>query len=400
MPGRWVVVRIAVRIDCICNPLKRATLRYVPLMAKWFWVIRACVVGLAADLFPPQARDWSLATTAPLSPKAHRRLAREAATQPFAKAAQALNEDWHSTYDGKQIQRWAQAAGEQLLDDQTVERQAYQRGGRPQGPRNDPQLLVIGMDGGRVQNREKNSENGSRWREDKVLTISSYLPGDGQDKDPKALVTTYLATMKTSDDFGVLARLEAERRGIRQARQVIVLGDGAAWIDTLHQRHFHRHVRIIDWYHAAEHLYDVAKAAHPEHADAQQPLAQRLTDALWNGHVQSVILAIEALTHRAGPPRANDPADHPRRVLHQNLGYFQRHGQHMNYPQYRQRGWPIGSGMTEAGVKQFNKRVKGTEQFWYNQGVEPILALRSLWLSNDDRWNHHWRYHKPLRTAA
>jgi len=119
-------------------------------MAKWCWVIRACVVGPAADLFPPQARDWLLTTTSPLSPKAHRRLACEAATQPFAKAAQALNEDWNIHYDGKQIQRWAQAAGQQLLDDQATERQAYQCGLRPQGPCNDPSLLVIGMDGGRV----------------------------------------------------------------------------------------------------------------------------------------------------------------------------------------------------------------------------------------------------------
>jgi len=38
-------------------------------------------------------------------------------------------------------------------------------------------------------------------------------------------------------------------------------------------------------------------------------------------------------------------------------------------------------GNTEAGVKQFNKRVKGTEQFWSEDGVEAILCLRGLWLS-------------------
>ncbi len=51
--------------------------------------------------------------------------------------------------------------------------------------------------------------------------------------------------------------------------------------------------------------------------------------------------------------------------------------------------------MTEAGVKQFNKRVKGTEQFWHNHGVEPILALRSLGLSDDDRWDHYWLCQSP-----
>ena len=339
----------------------------------------------------------------PLSPRAQKRIAREAVVQPYAKAAQALNEDWGSDYDGKQIQRWAQRTGNALLGRQAVEREAYERGQRPRGPANDPLLLVIGMDGGRVQNRVKSSENGSRWREDKVLTISSYLPGvsgDGEDKAPQPLVTTYLATMEASDAFGVMARLEAERRGIRQAKEVVVIGDGGAWIDTLHQRHFQRHVRIIDWYHAAERLHDVAKAAHGEHAGEQQALAERLTTALWNGQVQSVAMAIEELARRAGPVQDDDPADHPRRVLHQNAGYFTRHAPHMNYPAYRQRGWPIGNGMTEGGVKQFNKRVKGTEQFWHNHGVEPILALRALWQSDDDRWHHHWLGHRPAPKAA
>ena len=336
----------------------------------------------------------------PLSPKAHQRVSREAVTQPFAKAAAALNEDWGCHYDAKQIQRWVAAAGERLLQQQAAERIAYQQDHRPKGPAHDPPLLVIDMDGGRVQNRHKNSETGSRWREDKVLTISSYLPGDGGERPPQPLVTTYLATMNDSDDFGVLATLEAERRGLRQAKHVVVIGDGAAWIDTLHERHFGYHTRIVDWYHAVEHLNDVAKAAHPDLVARQEALAKQLTDALYDGHVRQVIAMIESLALAAGPPRDQDPPSHPRRTLAQNVGYFQRHASHMNYPEYRRHGWPIGSGMTEAGVKQFNKRVKGTEQFWNDEGVEPILALRSLWLSNDDRWKHYWSTHAPPRRAA
>jgi len=64
-------------------------------------------------------------------------------------------------------------------------------------------------------------------------------------------------------------------------------------------------------------------------------------------------------------------------------------------------GWPIGSGNTEAGVKQFNKRVKGTEQFWSEDGVEAILCLRGLWLSQDERWVVYWKnWPAYLKTAA
>ena len=60
-------------------------------------------------LFPPQARDWGLPMAMSLSPKAAARVAREAAVQRFDPAARALNEDWGTQYDGRQVQRWAEA---------------------------------------------------------------------------------------------------------------------------------------------------------------------------------------------------------------------------------------------------------------------------------------------------
>ena len=67
---------------------------------------------------------------------------------------------------------------------------------------------------------------------------------------------------------------------------------------------------------------------------------------------------------------------------------------------YRAKGWPIGSGGTESAVKQFNKRVKGTEQFWSLPGVELLLALGALWLSQDGRWERYWNTRPAYRTAA
>lgn len=53
----------------------------------------------------------------------------------------------------------------------------------------------------------------------------------------------------------------------------------------------------------------------------------------------------------------------------------------MNNPEYRQKVWPICSGMTEAGM-------------------EIILALRAFWLSQDDRWNRYWSTRAPYSKAA
>lgn len=339
-------------------------------------------------------------TEAKLSPKAAERVAREATLQSFANAARAINLDWGTAYDGKQIERWAERLGQRMVVEREGQVEAYERGVRPSGPANDPALLMIGVDGGRVQSREKNPETGSRWREDKVLTITSCLPGNGHDKPPRPLVTTHLATMQNSKAFGKMTRVEAERRGIRQAQRVIFIGDGANWIDSLWNEHFFRHPRIIDYYHAVEHLYEVAKAVHPNELSSRDDLAGQLKSWLWDGQLDRLITRLEELAQAIGPPGAHDPPDHPRRTLTQNVGYFQRHRQHMNYPAYRAHGWPIASGITESGVKQFNRRVKGTDQFWLDPGAEAVLTLRACWLSQDNRWPHYWLGPTPTQEAA
>jgi hypothetical protein len=328
-------------------------------------------------------------------------VAREGALHSFDQAALALNEDWGTGLDGKQIQRWSEAIGEVVRSERDAEVGAYEQGQRPASVPNPPLLLVIGMDGGRVQTREKQGENGSRWREDKVSAITSYLPGDGtKEHPPEPLVTTYVATMDKTEGFGKLVHIEAERRGLRQAQTVLVMGDGGTWIDPLSQRERLDDQRIVDYYHAAEHLYEASRAALGKEASESLVLAEQLKDALWEGELDEVLAILTTHADRLGPPQESDGPDHPRRVLANNVCYFQRHRAHMDYPTYRRKGWPVGSGVTESAVKLFNKRVKGTEQFWSLPGVESILSLRALWLSQDDRWTRYWNTRSAYGKAA
>lgn len=344
-----------------------------------------------AGLFPPQERDWGLPTEAELSPKAAARIAREAANQSFDNAARALNIDWASGYDGKQIQRWAEALGQTLVDQRDQELAAMKKGELPQCKVNEHELLVIGMDGGRVQTREKSEETGSRWKEDKVLTITSCAKGDGDQKPPQKLVSTTLATMEDAKAFGPMTRLEAERRGIRNAVEVIGIHDGGNWIDPLWQKYFGCHKRILDYYHADEHLHEAARAAAASIAGkAPDALAEQLETLLWDGQIDLLLGQLQQLSSQAGKPLETDPPTHPRQVLAKNLMYFDRHRNQVDYPAYRAKGWPIGSGITESGVKRFGKRVKGTEQFWNVSGAETILMLRAKWLSEDEQSQYYW----------
>jgi hypothetical protein len=370
-------------------------------MDRWYCTNNAGGAGHVGNLFPPQARDWGLPAEVLLTSRAARRVAREGAVQSFDQAAKALNEDWGTKLDGKQVQRWSEAMGGVVMSARDAEVVAYEEGVRPAGPLNPPTLLVIGMDGGRVQTLEKQGENGSRWREDKVGAITSYLPGDGtKDHPPAPLVTTYVATMNKTEAFGKLVHVEAERRGLRRAQTVLVMGDGGNWIDPLSKRErLHDH-RIVDYYHAVEHLHEASQAAVGDNKSEATILADQLKDHLWEGRLDEVITLLKTHADHLGPAQESDGPEHPRRVLINNVGYFQTHRRHMDYPTYRKKGWPIGSGITESSVKLFNKRVKGTEQFWSLPGVESILSLRSLLLSQDDRWEAYWNTRPAYSKAA
>ena len=327
---------------------------------------------------------------APLTPLAAERLAREAAQHGFGPAARSLSIDWHGDLASAQIQRWSEALGDALVSQRQEQIKSLRRGIGPACPPNAALLVVVGMDGGRVQMREKNAESKSRWTEDKVATFTTYLPGDGKDQAPEPLVSTYVATMENVAGFGPQVALEAQRRGLTLAKLVLNISDGAAWIDFLAEQWRVADVRIIDYYHAIEHLHDVAEAVCGMKTPASWALWGELKTLLWEGRTSAVIAPIAHEQERAGPVQASDPDTHPRTILRRNLGYFQKHQEHMKYQEYRARGWPIGSGNTEAGVKCFNKRVKGTEQFWSKEGVEAIMALRALWLNQDGSWDRYW----------
>ena len=117
-------------------------------MAWWCSLGSTRGAARVAVLFLPQVRDWGLPAEAPLTSRAGRRVARDSALHSFDQAALALNEDWGTHLDGKQIQRWAEAMGRVVVRGREQEVEAYEQGHRPASPANAPALLVIGMDGG------------------------------------------------------------------------------------------------------------------------------------------------------------------------------------------------------------------------------------------------------------
>ena len=79
--------------------------------------------------------------------------------------------------------------------------------------------------------------------------------------------------------YFILMAGEARRRGAGHVRQLVILGDGAAWIWDLATRHFPEATKIVDLYHAREHLHELARLLEFILGDHKQDwLDERLAD--------------------------------------------------------------------------------------------------------------------------
>ena len=72
----------------------------------------------------------------------------------------------------------------------------------------------------------------------------------------------YVARRTAKGDFDTLLYGLARQAGLEQAKQIVILGDGALWIWKLACEQFPEAVQIVDLYHAQEHVWQVARAVY------------------------------------------------------------------------------------------------------------------------------------------
>jgi hypothetical protein len=134
-------------------------------------------------------------------------------------------------------------------------------------------------------------------------------------------------------------------------------------------------VAILDILHLLGYLYAAAGAA----AGAAGPAAwrgyQRWLTLAWSGRTTLLLAELQAAADRLGPPPAEAPETDPRRVLAETLRYVNNNQTRMDYPRYRKLGLPLSSAPVESVVKQYNRRIKGSEKFWLEGGVEAMPHL-------------------------
>jgi hypothetical protein len=183
---------------------------------------------------------------------------------------------------------------------------------------------------------------------------------------------SYVAELGSRRDaFGWQLYAEAQRRGAA-TREVVVVGDGAAWLWTLADLHFPHATQILDWFHATEYVWSAASAIWGEGTADRTAWAERQLRALWEGQVGEVLAELHRQT--AGGEAVSGAHT-----------YFTNQQARMNYPAYRTRGLPIGSGTIESGCKQLvSARLKQAGMIWRAEGAQQVVKVRA-WLKSG-RW--------------
>jgi len=142
-------------------------------------------------------------------------------------------------------------------------------------------------------------------------------------------------------------------------------------------------VKILDFYHACDHLKNGCDAAWGESTPRSKAEFERLRTLLKEAD-QGADQVIRSLKYQRDRARGNK-----RERLEAELTYFRNQRPHMDYAEYLRQGLPIASGVVEAACKTLvTQRMKRSGMAWAEAGGQGILTLRSLIQS--DRWNSAW----------
>lgn len=223
----------------------------------------------------------------------------------------------------------------------------------------------VSMDGGMVHIR------GEGWKEFKAGVV--YDVGQRPSRDPHtgeqvdlacAQASRYTAVLGDVAQFAPALWAIAVEHDLPRAARSSVTADGAEWIWNLAADLFPDSAQIVDWYHATQHLAQAAHALCPQEEARAGEWYRAMLDPLFRGEVWKIVLPLT----QAGL------ADHAR--------YFDHHQRRMQYQEFREEGWLIGSGPVESEIKQFKARLSGPGMRWARPNAQRMLLLRSAVLSN------------------
>jgi hypothetical protein len=230
-----------------------------------------------------------------------------------------------------------------------------------------PKRLYISIDAAKAH-------TDGEWHDIKTAVTYEGKKVEGRETDIAANLR-YIAAQEKSEGFGRRLYTRAILSGYDIATERVVIADGAEWIWNEARNHFPRSIKILDYFHACEHIYSLAAALYEEGDPKGKRWAREHCDKLKERGPGGLIRAMK---------RRKPKDEAGREALRLELGYFTKYCKYMNYPRYRAKGLMIGSGPVESACKVVvGQRLKQAGMRWTRDGADAVLAVRCALLSNE-----------------
>lgn len=185
---------------------------------------------------------------------------------------------------------------------------------------------------------------------------------------------------ESPEEFGANLFRLACRCGYREAEEKIFAADGGDWCWSIRERYFVDADGILDWFHAAEHVWAAARELGAD-AEAVEAWAGRAKGRLWTEGGEGLVQWLGELRPSTRGRR--------RRAVDDLLRYVRPRQGITDYPNYRGHGWKIGTGMIESTAKQLvASRLKSGAMQWTESGALAITALRAHRINQN--WHSFW----------
>jgi hypothetical protein len=188
----------------------------------------------------------------------------------------------------------------------------------------------------------------------------------------------YVATFAGIEAFRDLWDTEAQRGCMAEVATLVALCDGGVWTwNTVAERCPAHVVEVLDFYHASEHLWTLARSLWGEGSARAGAWVAEQKQRLLEGREDDFFRELECWAQKG-----HDWSDEGEKQLR----YFTTNRHRIHYKQYRDCGYPIGSGVVEAACKTVVcTREKQPGMRWRKTTAEAIAHLRAVYQSG--RWH-------------
>ena len=146
------------------------------------------------------------------------------------------------------------------------------------------------------------------------------------------------------------------------------------YLEEMSER-FEGYEKVLDYYHATEHLSQASEAIFGKKSKEGKVWYQN-----WCSKLKHEQWGVDGLIRSMGYYREKRKLTKSSiKLFEQQLGFFKRNRQWMNYGSYTQRNLPIGSGPTEAACKTIVKeRMCRSGMRWDREKGKSVLVLRTI----------------------